>query len=159
MIKPKSPEPGVWKLNQRRWYGSHVKPTSMMLLERYVQQRDEIALRGTRSIFNSLGDSQSSLYSDGRVSPMRQEWRRRGDAGKRPGYPQHQVFWVRHRFDQPEEHVVHHRPNHLNSVKKLGDTGPGGKPRRDQGKGSHAKCTNGRKIMLSWSDGTVLFTP
>jgi hypothetical protein len=38
MIKPRSPEPGVWKLNQRRWAGPRVKPTSAMLLEKYAHQ-------------------------------------------------------------------------------------------------------------------------
>jgi hypothetical protein len=34
MVKPRSPKPGVWKVNQRRWAGTRVKPTSSMLLDK-----------------------------------------------------------------------------------------------------------------------------
>jgi hypothetical protein len=36
MVKPKSPEPGVWKLNQRYGSKTRVYPTSDMLMEKYV---------------------------------------------------------------------------------------------------------------------------
>jgi hypothetical protein len=39
MVKPRSLEFGVWKVNHRRWTGPKVKPTSSMLLEKYVQQQ------------------------------------------------------------------------------------------------------------------------
>jgi hypothetical protein len=48
MIKPKSPELGVWKLNQRRRTRQRVRPTSDMLLEKYVRQQ-------RRSVFQRLG--------------------------------------------------------------------------------------------------------
>jgi hypothetical protein len=48
MVKPRNPEPGVWKVNRRRWIGSKVKPTSSMLREKYVQQQWE-------NVFHRLG--------------------------------------------------------------------------------------------------------
>jgi hypothetical protein len=39
MLKPRSPEPGVWKTNQRRWAGPRVTPTSDTLIEKYTRQR------------------------------------------------------------------------------------------------------------------------
>jgi hypothetical protein len=48
MIKPESPEPGVWKVNQRRWAKPRVKTTSYMLLEKYSQQQ-------RKNLFQRLG--------------------------------------------------------------------------------------------------------
>jgi hypothetical protein len=39
MIKPRSPEPRVWKTNQRHWSRPRVLPTSDMLMEKYSQQK------------------------------------------------------------------------------------------------------------------------
>jgi hypothetical protein len=46
MIKPRSLEPGVWKVNYRRWSGTRVKP-STMLLKKYT--------RKWRNVFQRLG--------------------------------------------------------------------------------------------------------
>jgi hypothetical protein len=37
MLKSRSPEPGVWKVNQQKWIGPRVKPTSSMLLKKYTR--------------------------------------------------------------------------------------------------------------------------
>jgi hypothetical protein len=39
MVKPRSLEPRVWKVYQRRWTGPSVKPTSSMLLDKYVREQ------------------------------------------------------------------------------------------------------------------------
>jgi hypothetical protein len=38
MMKPQSPEPGKWKVNQRRMATLKIRPTSDMLLEKYAGQ-------------------------------------------------------------------------------------------------------------------------
>jgi hypothetical protein len=50
MVKPRSPEPDVWKINRREWSGSKFKPTSSMLLEKYTQQWQSVfrRLRGVK---------------------------------------------------------------------------------------------------------------
>jgi hypothetical protein len=45
IVKPKSPELGVWKVSKRRWPGPKVKPTSSMLLEKYTRQRQRVLQR------------------------------------------------------------------------------------------------------------------
>jgi hypothetical protein len=39
MVKPRCPEPRVWMVYQRRWVGPRVKPTSIMLLDMYMQHQ------------------------------------------------------------------------------------------------------------------------
>jgi hypothetical protein len=39
MIKPRNPKPGVWKENVRREPMQRIKPTSSMLIEKYVRQQ------------------------------------------------------------------------------------------------------------------------
>jgi hypothetical protein len=39
MIKPRNPEPGVWKENVRWEPAWRMKPTSSMLIERYMRQQ------------------------------------------------------------------------------------------------------------------------
>jgi hypothetical protein len=41
MIKPHSPELGVWKENMQRKPAKRVKPTSAMLIEKYQRQLEE----------------------------------------------------------------------------------------------------------------------
>jgi hypothetical protein len=48
MVKSRSPEPGVWKVNQRRWTCPRMMPTSDMLIEKYMRQR-------RKSVFQRLG--------------------------------------------------------------------------------------------------------
>jgi hypothetical protein len=71
IIKPRSPEPRVWKVNQMRWSRPRVKPTSDMLLEKYVhQQRRSVVLRPRGS---------KRQRSPGLDAPNdQQEWRRSG---------------------------------------------------------------------------------
>jgi hypothetical protein len=63
MVKPQSLEFSVWKVNHRRWTGPKVKPTSSMLLEKYVQQQ-------WVNMFHRLGGGggQESTVTDGMVS-------------------------------------------------------------------------------------------
>jgi hypothetical protein len=54
MPKPRNPEPGKWKVNQRLRLHRRVKLTSDMLLEKYMRQR-------CPSVFQRLGASSSSV--------------------------------------------------------------------------------------------------
>jgi hypothetical protein len=48
MVKPRSPEPGVWKKNERRKAWPEWKSTSSFLMEKYATARRQ-------SVFNRLG--------------------------------------------------------------------------------------------------------
>jgi hypothetical protein len=61
MLKSRSPEPGMWKVNQRRWPGQTVKPTSSMLLEKYTRQQRQ-------NVFQRLSSLKRGR-SPGLVSP------------------------------------------------------------------------------------------
>jgi hypothetical protein len=45
VLKPRSPEAGVWKVNQKRWSGPRVMPTSNKLLEKYTRQQQSVFRR------------------------------------------------------------------------------------------------------------------
>jgi hypothetical protein len=61
MVKLRCPEPGVWKVNQRRWTGPRVTPVSDMLIEKYMRQR-------RKSVFQRLGGTREKGPRMGKVS-------------------------------------------------------------------------------------------
>jgi hypothetical protein len=69
MIKPKSPEPGVWKTNQRRWSRPRVRVTSDLLIEKYSRQKEE-------SVFQRLGSVKRRRSPTGDPVCTTQKWSR-----------------------------------------------------------------------------------
>jgi hypothetical protein len=59
MVKLRCPEPGVWKVNQRRWTGLRVTPVSNMLIEKYMRQR-------RKSVFQRLGGAREKGPPNGK---------------------------------------------------------------------------------------------
>jgi hypothetical protein len=73
MIKPHNPEIGVWKENVQKKMAKRVKPTSVMLIEKYQQQLEEDRrYRVARGI-------KRDRFFEARNRPGWQEIRRRGD--------------------------------------------------------------------------------
>jgi hypothetical protein len=73
MVKPRGPEPGVWKVNQRRWTSPRVTPTSDTLIEKYIRQRRKCVFqrlwgareKGPLNGKSFTGDSNGKGQADG----------------------------------------------------------------------------------------------
>jgi hypothetical protein len=69
MIKPKSPEPWVWKTNQRHWNRPRVRVTSDLLIEKYSRQKEA-------SVFQRLGSVKRRRSPSGDPVCTTQKWSR-----------------------------------------------------------------------------------